>query len=74
MNATMGTMAQLVAGADEQTASLIFETVVSEQNDMTAVDGVTPKNNFALDLMNNLSSVDSGVMNKMYETQGDLGE
>ena len=56
---TMGTMAQLVAGADEQTASLIFETVVSEQNNMMAVDGVAPKNNFALDLMSNLSSVDS---------------
>ncbi|MDB3981855.1 putative Ig domain-containing protein [Candidatus Pelagibacter sp.] len=69
---TMGTMAQLVAGADEQTASLIFETVVSEQNNMMAVDGVAPKNNFALDLMSNLSSVDSGVMDKMYETQGDL--
>jgi len=69
---TMGTMAQLVAGADEQTASLIFETVVSEQNNMMAVDGVAPKNNFALDLMNNLSSVDSGMMDKMYETQGDL--
>ena len=69
---TMGTMAQLVAGADEQTASLIFETVVSEQNNMMAVDGVAPKNNFALDLMSNLSSVDSNVMDKMYETQGDL--
>jgi len=69
---TMGTMAQLVAGADEQTASLIFETVVSEQNNMMAVDGVAPKNNFALDLMSNLSSVDSSVMDKMYETQGDL--
>ena len=71
-DATMGTMAQLVAGADEQTASLIFETVVSEQNNMMAVDGVAPKNNFALDLMSNLSSVDSNVMDKMYETQGDL--
>ena len=68
---TMSTMAQLVAGADEQTASLIFETVVSEQNNMSA-DGAIPKNNFALDLMSNLSSVDSNVMDKMYETQGDL--
>ena len=69
---TMGTMAKLVAGADEQIASLIFETVVSEQNNMMAVDGVAPKNNFALELMSNLSSVDSGMMDKMYETQGDL--
>ena len=69
---TMGTMAKLVVGADEQTASLIFETVVNEQNNMMVVDGAKPKNNFALDLMNNLSSVDSGMMNRMYETQGDL--
>ena len=69
---TMGTMAKLVVGADEQTASLIFETVVNEQNNMVIVDGAKPKNNFALDLMNNLSSVDSGMMNRMYETQGDL--
>lgn len=68
---TMGTMAMLVAGADEQTASLIFETVVSEQNSMSA-DGAVPTNNFALDLMNNLSSGDSGMMDTMYETQGDL--
>ena len=69
---TMGTMAQLVEGADEQTASLIFETVVSEQNNMMAVDGVNQTKNFALDLMDNLSNVDSGMMDKMYEAQGDL--
>ena len=71
-DSTMETMAKLVVGADEQTASLIFETVVSEQNNIMAVDGAIPKDNFALDLMNNLSTVDSGMMNKMYETQGDL--
>ena len=68
---TMGTMAQLVATSDESTASLIFETVVTEQQNMS-IDGAVPTNNFALDLMNNLSSVDSNVVNTMYETQGDL--
>ena len=68
---TMGTMAQLVATSDESTASLIFETVVTEQQNMS-IDGAVPTNNFALDLMNNLSSVDSSVVNTMYETQGDL--
>ena len=68
---TMGTMAQLVATSDESTASLIFETVVTEQQNMS-IDATMPTNNFALDLMNNLSSVDSSVVNTMYETQGDL--
>ena len=68
---TMGTMAQLVATSDESTASLIFETVVTEQQNMS-IDATMPTNNFALDLMNNLSSVDSSVVNTMYETQEDL--
>ena len=68
---TMGTMAQLVATADTETASLIFETVVTEQQNMY-VDDTTPKTNFALDLMDNLSSVNSTIVNTMYETQGEL--
>ena len=68
---TMETMAMLVAGADTETASLIFETVVSEQNNMS-VDGAMPENNFALDLMDNLSNVDPSIVDAMYENQGDL--
>ena len=68
---TMETMAELVASTDESTASLIFETVVTEQQNMI-IDDNAPVNNFALDLMNNLSNVDSGVVSSMYETQEDL--
>ena len=69
---TMGTMAMLVAGADAETASLIFETVVSEQNNIMNVDGGNLKSNFALDLMDNLSNVDPSIVDTMYENQGDL--
>ena len=68
---TMGTMAMLVAGSDAETASLIFETVVSEQNNMS-VDGAMPENNFALDLMDNLSNVDPSIVDTMYDNQGEL--
>ena len=68
---TMETMAQLVATADESTASLIFETVVTEQQNMSE-DNSMPSNNFALDLMSSLSNVDSDVMNNIYDTQEDL--
>tara|TARA_B100001741_G_scaffold305212_1_gene297177 strand:+ start:9610 stop:14760 length:5151 start_codon:yes stop_codon:yes gene_type:complete len=68
---TMETMAQLVVTADESTATLIFETVVTEQQSMST-DDTASENNFALDLMSNLSNVDSSIVTEMYETQEDL--
>ena len=69
---TMETMAQLVAKADTETAALIFETVVSEQNNMMVDDSFIPVTNYALDLMDNLSNVDPSIVDTMYENQGDL--
>ena len=68
---TMETMAQLVLTADESTASLIFKTVVTEQNNMSN-DDFEQTSNFALDLMSNLSDFDSDMVDMMYETQEDL--
>ena len=70
---TMNTMAQLVATADAETASLIFETVVTEQQN-NYLENEDEDTNFALDLMSNLSSVDSEIINTLYEEQEDLVE
>ena len=64
---TMDTMAQLVSSADESTASLIFETVVSEQQNN--FDNQSEDTNFALDLMSSLSEFDSEIIDTLYEEQ-----
>ncbi|MDC1485805.1 putative Ig domain-containing protein, partial [Pelagibacteraceae bacterium] len=67
---TMDTMAQLVSSADESTASLIFETVVSEQQNN--FDDQSDDTNFALDLMSSLSEFNSEIIDTLYEEQENL--
>ena len=71
---TMNTMAKLVSTGDSATASLIFETVLSEQNNDQGVTDTNnmQNNNYALDLLDNLSSVDSGAVDYLYQQEGNL--
>ncbi|MDC3231786.1 putative Ig domain-containing protein [Candidatus Pelagibacter sp.] len=69
---TMTTMAKLVTTTDNSTVSLIFETVIAEQNNSEENTDNVSSQNLALDFMDNLSNVDSEIVETIYETETDL--
>ena len=66
-DATMNTMAKLASTGDSETASLIFKTVMYEQNTNKASD--SQGKNLALNLLNNLSNMESETVDNLFEDQ-----
>ena len=74
---TMATMAGLMSSGDSDTAALAFQAVLDVQDMNMDSNTFTTSNsnqeqNLALDLLNNLSNIDSDTVNELYKDQEDL--